>query len=321
MAFEVDTLTVEDILNNSELLYSKYLGKIKLDKRINSPLRLNSDSKSFVLSVYKSMIIYKDFVSGESGNVISFVAKYEKVSNSEATKICFKLLKSNPKIKSSKRVIESSNIIKNNSEPSDKFRAEYRDFHDYDLKYWAKLNVDINILEKFNVKCVSKLYCNNILKWQNSQSCPIYEYDISYKGNKKWYRPKSFKGTKHIGNIKSYSIMGLKQLPEASDLIIISKAYKDVLVLYSLGYNAICAASESIILKQEQIDLIKSKCSKIVVLLDNDKTGLEKMQRYKEIYNLECIVIDKESKCKDIAEYIERYKVENTKEFLKNNLK
>jgi hypothetical protein len=65
-------------------------------------------------------------------------------------------------------------------------------------------------------------------------------------------------------------VPGFLQLQYNAPLLIITKSMKDVMVLRSLGYEAISPRGENIMLPPECIEYMKRKYRKILVLFDND---------------------------------------------------
>ena len=132
----------------------------------------------------------------------------------------------------------------------------------------------------------------------------------------KIYRPLADKKEKWYGSTKRIHIFGYKQLPENSDLLIITKSLKDVMCLYSMGYNAISPASEGTLIPSEIITALKKRFKKIIILYDNDEPGKLYTERMNKKYGLDYIFIPEESGEKDISDYISHYNTDKTKELL-----
>lgn len=318
MPISVERYDIKDILFHSEIVFKSIIGDFNFGIKIKSPLRKDSHP-SFSCKKYQNTVLFKDFGTGEQGNVIKFVSLYYNIDQRTAISKCNDILS----IGNYKPTIINNNTKTsiNNQEvyASDLFTVEYRDWDLQDLKYWNSINITEDILELYSVKPVQTLFYNGYVKWLNVKGCSIYEYNINYLNNKEWYRPTALKNYRHIGNIRSYCIKGLAQL-EDSEFNIITKSYKDVMVLKSLNINAVCAASESVTFKEKEIKKIKSKANKTFTFFDNDEAGIKRKMEYEKKYNLNGIIIDNIYKAKDISDFILKYKKEKTLEFLNNTI-
>lgn len=299
---------------NQEALYSYYIGSsIKIGQAFNSPLR-KDETPSF--SIYKNNngeLMYKDFSTGESGDIIKFTMNYFNISRRSAIFKCLSdafrsilsndLLKVIPKYTYQKKV--ASIAIK--TVP----------FNKADIEYWGQFNIQIDTLNKYHVVAASHVWVNDKLLWVRNDKEPIYAYLAEDKI--KIYRPYSERKNKWICNTTSNIIFGEDNLPWLSDLLIITKALKDVMVLHELGYNAISPNGETTLLNRSQIEQLQKRFKKIIVLLDNDNAGIKAANKYNEQYNLKTIFLP--GKDKDISDYIKNNGIENTKSILLTLLK
>ena len=83
-----------------------------------------------------------------------------------------------------------------------------------------------------------------------------------------------------------------------------------------LGFKNIeCIApdSENTMIKESSINKLKEKYKSICVLFDNDEAGINSMQKYKERYGLNYIILDME---KDISDSIKVHGIQKVKEVL-----
>ena len=210
MGFQVNNLTIDDIYSNSDIIYRTIpeLSNYKLKKKINSPLRIDKNP-SFSLIEYNGTIFYKDSATDDSGNVVHFIAKYNNITYKEAIKICLNILDFGTVITK-----KSNSIIKENitvEEPLlNNFKVEYKNWDNYDENYWKQFGINLDILNLYNVKPVSKLYCYDVLRWVGSKFCPIYSFS-SFKNTQKFYRPYALKRSKWIGNMQQNCIFGYSQ--------------------------------------------------------------------------------------------------------------
>lgn len=307
----------ENILHNSvnhESLFSYYIGStINIGKAFNSPMR-KDNIPSF--SIYKSKsgeLMYKDFATGDSGDIIKFTMNYFNISRRRAVIKClsdaFRSILSNDLLK----VIPKYTYPKNDV----KIGIKTISFDKEDLKYWAQFNIKESILIKYNVVAVSHVWVNEKLIWVKTNTEPIYAYLA--EDRIKIYRPKSNRKAKWLSNTTKEIIFGINNIPTKGDLLIITKSLKDVMTLHSLGYNAVSPNGETTPLTTNQINVLKDRFKDIVVLLDNDQAGIDTANKYKTKYNLPIIFLP--DKDKDISDYINNNGITKTREILKIMLK
>lgn len=177
------------------------------------------------------------------------------------------------------------------------------------LKFWSKYNIKEDILEKYNVKSISQYSVEKCVFGSTSLN-----YSYSFRQNcasefssYKIYRPYE-KNFKWISNCSADIIQGLEQVEKSGDLLIITKSLKDVMVLYSLGYQSIAPQNEKIVVDPKKLGL---DYKRVLVLFDNDKAGKEGASKYPYP-----AIFMPEDKAKDVSDYIKLYGVENTKQLL-----
>ena len=87
-----------------------------------------------------------------------------------------------------------------------------------------------------------------------------------------------------------------------------------------MGYNieVVAPDSENVMIKQYIIDHLKKKYKKIITLFDNDKAGLEAVEKYNKIYNLDGFVINLS---KDISDAMKEHGFDAVHQHLKPLLK
>lgn len=79
---------------------------------------------------------------------------------------------------------------------------------------------------------------------------------------------------------------------------------KDVMCLYSLGYNSIAPQGESMFISKELYDELSLKWKRIVILYDNDKAGKEAVKKIQKETPIESVFIEE---YKDISDYHKNY--------------
>jgi DNA primase len=87
------------------------------------------------------------------------------------------------------------------------------------------------------------------------------------------------------------------------------------MLLNELGYNAISPLTETSIISENTIIVLKARFKKIVSIFDNDNTGNKASNHYFDKYAIPYIKVQGE---KDISDYCKINGIKKTKQFLKN---
>lgn len=324
MKFKFDSINItkEYLLskNNQETYLNYYLGVPIKKGLFRSPLRVD---KNPTCSFYKNKsgdIIFKDFGSNFSGNFITVVMQKYGVSYHKALRI----------IANDFGYINDSKLIKCNKIPEpieDSFiesksaiiQVEIQDFTKDELDWWLQYGITEKTLHKFKVFSCATVWLNGFIFTKSTKAHPIFGY---YRGKNKdgielWriYLPHHrSKEPKFLSNWKSIMIQGAKQLPKEDDLLVITKAMKDVLTLYELGITAIAPNSEHLFLTDAQYNKLKQRFKKIVILYDNDFVGISSMNKFrKQFPDIIPFWIPKKYECKDVSDFVKKYGIEKTR--------
>ena len=313
---------IDEILHYvSEMaIYRYYIGKdIKLNKPMNSPLRRDKNP-SWSLYISKSnRILWKDFATGESGDIVKLVREMYELTYREALKDIWSSMIAHKSIKrANKKITNGYKHIKK------EILVQKKYFTKTDDKYWEQYGIDRNTLKHFNVTPIATFWIKENGEHKQSSffyetNNPMYAYFV-YKSIK-IYRPlEKIKHRRWRGNLTTYDIQGLQQLKPYGKLLIITKALKDVMVLYKLGYNAIAPPSETSLIPKIIIDHLKTRFKNIVILYDNDEPGIKQSKKIAEKYNLNTIMIPKKLS-KDISDYVAKTSLQKGKELMESLLK
>ena len=181
------TLNIDRI--PAEEIYLKYgeINSIRYKKAIKSPLRPDKNP-SFSFIPFDNTVLWKDFATGETGNVITFVAKKLRVSNQEALE----------KIQKDFKGFDTGN--------SDfrKYRSIYnnknyellhipKNFTKVDEDYWTgRYYLPISFIKKESGFAVNKVLLKTTKwtrsKWVYLNTNPIYGFSF-WDNSFKYYRP------------------------------------------------------------------------------------------------------------------------------------
>lgn len=345
-------ITKEQILSKvSELdIIQYYLGEISFKKNYVNPIRPGDTSPSgrFYKNASTNKITFIDFADKSfnfdcftlvmKGFNLSFTDSLNKIVNDLNIKFdgTSTISKTN-KNSLGQKVFNDLNRAQSISETSlqknyDFIIKERGYFNQFDLKYWSQFNITEQILNKFNVKPVFKLYTKYLdtnkvsLSYTDKLVDPCYAYEFIYKNNTyyKLYRPLTTnKRYKWKSNVNKHIIQGFSSLEYNSKLLIITSSLKDVMTLTSLGYEAIAPQSESFFIDIETLKKLKFIYKHIVLFYDYDATGIKQSNTIKENYkdfNIKPIFTN-DNKLKDISDYIKEKGVDETKKLLVSELK
>lgn len=306
-----------------EQIFSFYIGsEVKNKKLFRSKLR---NDKNPTCSFYRNKsgtLIYKDFATGQSLNCFGYVMELFKCNYHTAVYIIandFGLIRDNTLVKNRGKII--SKDFKIDEKEFSKIQVEIQDFTNLELKWWAKYGITKDILDKFNVYSCKHVFLNGQLIAKSQQHCPIFGYyGKKYQGLELWrcYFPKRREG-RFIGNWPTKKIQGLEYLPKSGNLLVITKSMKDVMCLYSLGISAVAPNSETQFISDTILSDLKKRFKHIIVLFDNDLTGISFMNKQKRLHpELIYTWIPRESGAKDISDFYKIYNKKKTQELIKD---
>lgn len=262
-----------------EQIMEYYFGSyIRLNKSYQNPFRKDKFPSCRFYYTDQRVLLFNDFALGKQfscfqiaslsrGRPMSFGDIYRDMKNIPYTEI------PKPKVSffNEKKTREETTI-----------KVELIPFEQSDLDYWNQYNISEKVLKKFNIRKVGKAWTNGRLSYINLEQDPCYRY---MEGDRiKLYRPKSKKYK--FRNNYTIDIEGLDHLPERGELLVITKAMKDIMVLSTLGIPAVCPRSETKLLEPEIMNPLFERFTNIVVWYDADGVGEERsnlmFEKYKE---------------------------------------
>lgn len=297
----------EFYLNLSTRLYGQ---TIKM-KSVFNPAE-KTESMYIYFDDSKGYYRYKDFSSGYGGDSSNLIMDLYKLSRKQA----------NLKI-----VLDYSKYLEdNNYDPVTEYKiaATYkvsdfmiRHWNILDKSYWQSFKIGTDQLTKYEVipleyYTLSKIE-DNIETSFTIKGEHIYGYFKNDGTLYKIYQPKN-KEKKFI-KLLNY-IQGSEQLTYTTKYLMIISSLKDLMAFNSLGIQnieGIVPDSENSLLPDSLIQYYKEKYHKIITLLDNDKAGIQAMEKYKEKHELNYVIPPAE---KDIADCIKTHGIAKTREML-----
>lgn len=293
-------------------IYTYYIGTFKVGKPFSSPL-LRDEHPSFAIFAskkYPGRLFFKDH-RGPSGDSITFIKELFNLSYKDTLEriiVDFRLeeyfLISNTNLKQLKPVeyrLDKSSRKEFLASKLD-LNITSRGWEQHDLIYWKSHGISKNTLEIFNVVPI-KYY------WMYGRVYTADRLAYAYKEwkdeelNYKVYQPRrSSNNHKFVNGFLDGTFSGWELLPKKTNIIIITKSAKDCMFLYEHGYYAIAPQGEGYTFKPQVIDILKSKCDKLLLFYDCDEAGLNSAKRNAKEFNIEYITTG-DINSKDITDY------------------
>lgn len=309
-------ISKEHILSNisEEDIMHRYLSpfhsgskeSLRAGKNISNPF-LGTPQKTPSFNIFQAKgsdkWLYNDFATGEKGDCfelvqrlfnLSFTESLDRIASDFSLNFDLNIGKIKPKVSIPNIQFENPNIV-------------YKEFSVSEIDYWKKYGIDLVTLNLFNVKSVcnytSKSKDNKTYTVRNSNDNPIFGYQ-----NSKWvkiYKPRDTKYRfQFIGEKDPDFIFGWNQLSNSGGIVFITGGEKDVMSLTAHGFNAITLNSETATLPTNISEELKRRFKDVIVLYDNDATGLKYSESLSLIQGFYRLVLpDMPNNGKDISDF------------------
>lgn len=253
-----------------------YYFKIKsIPALIHSPLR-RDNKPSFALYCPKDTSInYKDFSTGESGNIWNLLAKMWNCTIAEAVKKVCNDINNKADINISNNTFKKHYTINRHID----LQCKVREWQDYDLKYWGSYGISLKWLKYADVYPIShKIVIKDNISYAFKADKYAYAY-VEFKEGRttlKIYQPFNKYGFKW-SNRHDRSVISLwTKVPKYGDKICICSSLKDALCLWAnVGIPSIAIQGEGYSISNTAINELKRRFKQIYICLDNDEVGLK----------------------------------------------
>ena len=162
------------------------------------------------------------------------------------------------------------------------YRVDAIPFTDETLNFWQHYGITESALQAFKVCCISSYEGTSSEGKPFSIKATPTEPIFGYLGKDyvKIYRPYSNKVRfLYGGKMPKIYCFGMEQIPTKGDMLFITGGEKDVLSLYSHGFNAICFNSETAQIPESIIEGLTLRFRHIILLYDADETGRRESHR------------------------------------------
>ncbi|MFT7072633.1 MAG: hypothetical protein ACJAX3_001613 [Patiriisocius sp.] len=292
-------------------VFQHYIADFKhLQKNFCSPLRSDKKPSANIFLGTGSEYLYKDFATGETLNCFDFVGKLKSVN--DFTKIMTIIENEVMNISKPKKTARLENAT---ATPVDKVIVTVLEKDNGN--YWKQYTEDDfranQYLEKYEVFALDSFQTNSGNTIKSNDHNPIYGFKIS-DGCYKIYQPLIDSKYKHqwIGSKPANfnNIIGIGQLPDSCDTILITEGYKDCTVsntnLNQHGIYAVGLDNVSTKLSASTIEILKNKCRNLLLCMDIDEPGLKGAESKSKEHGLRILTLPdllKQHEGKDISDW------------------
>jgi hypothetical protein len=313
----------DDILERVDeyTLYCHYLGfEPQLGMKYTSPIRVRADqyddfaSFGMFTSRTKKCVEYmwKDQGLGIHGDIFDLVRHlFPEITTRQDS---VDKIAADFGIINGSRTYERIPVIIPQPKKEFAIRVKSRPFDERDMLYWRSYNINKDILEYYHVSAILAYWTEKTQKEPRFPRKPGYAYRIWDRY--KLYFPYDAKDFKFRNNFDERHLEGMCQLRFNSDLLVITKALKDVMFFRSLGIESVAPRGEHTMIEHEFMQLFQARYKHILVLMDND--GKNKAPEYKARYGIPYTQIPLSTGEKDPTDHCKVYGAERTEILITN---
>lgn len=287
-----------------------YFGVSRIPCKMSSPLREDKHPSFGFYVTGTGHIGYKDYATGETGNIISLLQQYWDCSYTDV--LCrlyddmigdtgVEIVENRPPIErhSAKITYDKSDI-----------QVHIREWKQYDLDYWGSYGISKTWLEYAKVYPISHTIITKTEDdTQITYSIPVDKYSYVYIEKKddivqfKIYRPFNTDGFKWFSRMDGSVVSLWTKLPEKGDVVCVCSSLKDALCLWAnTGIPAIAVQGEGYSMSDTAIGVLKTRFKHLFVCFDNDEPGLADAVKFSERTGFTNVVLPPFEGGKDISD-------------------
>lgn len=324
----------EDVSLSDRDILKRYLGiTFTTSCAIQSPLRENDHNPSFSIQEWNDRITWKDFGTGEHGNVVGLMAKLWNVSYSDALlKIKFDEGDPIPRVGLIRRYKGKIHLTSQST-----MRIRVREWKDWDREFWASFGISQKFCEACNVYPISHAFFTkqDDKGITHTYSVPMDKYAYAYvefkdgKESIKLYQPysKTMKWlSKHDQSVWDLWTQAFMWADKVSNkAVILTSSRKDAMCLWeNLRIPAMSLQGEGYIPKPKVMKQVLDRFEKVYIWYDNDYShkddnpGQDNARKLIETYpSLINVCIPDEYLSKDPSDLVKNHGVETLKRLWK----
>ena len=306
----------DDIPMSDKDILDRYMGISKIPCMIQSPLREGDRNPSFSLYPWGNKVLWKDFGTGNKGNVIALLAELWHVDYHEAlVKIKLDCGYTVPNIGLTRRYRGKQHVTSNST-----ISVKVREWKDWDVEYWNSYGISEKFCKWCNVYPISHAFFTSEdkeSKIKKTVCIPMDKYAYAYfewkddKQSIKLYQPFSDRMkwlSKHDASVWDLWKQAFRWAELVSDdAVIITSSRKDAMCLWeNLKVPAMSLQGEGYIPKPQVMKQVLDKFKTVYLWYDNDfkhadsNPGQENAAKLIEMYpQLKNVVIPKDYESKD----------------------
>ena len=262
----------------------------------NSSLRVdNNPSVTFFIGD-SGRIIYYDFRDGKGLDCFAYVQKAFNISFDKALHLIakdFGLVSKSTILSAVKidRALQEGMNFDRESKKDSLIQFTHKPWSKETLAFWRLFEINEDELKTEKVYPVDRLFLNK-QEISNPTGTPRYAKVENYTpdlndptrtvNGVKIYSPYD-KNMKWLSSIPIHIPFGFDTLDYESNVIFITKSFKDMIVLKKLFTSVIATQNESeAALSQHTIDLLDPMFDKKIIVFDNDETGVTNSKKFNE---------------------------------------
>jgi len=318
------TLKREDVSVSDRDILSRYMGITStLPCTIQSPLRDDDKYPSFSFQEWNGTITWKDFGTGESGNIVGLMSRLWNVSYSEALlKIKMDEGEPIPRACLVHRYKGKVHITSNST-----IKVKVREWKEWDNEFWKSFGIPIAFAQWCNVYPVSHAFFTKKTEdgLEYTVTVPMDKYAYAYfewkdgQESIKLYQPYSTTMkwlSKHDHSVWDLWRQAFLYADHVSDdALIITSSRKDAMCLwYNLRVPAMSLQGEGYLPKPQVMKQVLERFKTVYLWYDNDfkhendNPGQDNAKKLIELYpSLHNICIPDELEAKDPSDLMKTW--------------
>lgn len=319
----VKTIAKEEVLSvyTEEQILHKYFPEVKtLPQKICSPFR-KDEHPSLGLSLWQGHIIWKDFATGDKGNLWTLLSgvmniPLSKVYERVFSDMCGKDFKGFKLKKPAGITFSNANCD---------LGTVRRKWSKDDFEYWSSYGITKDFLKKsgtFPISYILLRYDGFTSVIKADKFAYVYIEKKDGEITQKIYQPFNQRGWKwrSSSNASVWNLWTL--LPETGEKLVITSSKKDAMCIWcNTGIPSVCPQSEGTDLKPQVVEELKKRFAKIYVFYDNDfgrddNPGRRLGKKLAKQFGFIQIEIPETYEAKDPSDFYKKYGKEKFTEIL-----
>lgn len=307
------SITLDDVFSkcNEADIIGTYFGVSKIPCKMSSPLRVDKHpSFSFYVND-TGHIGYKDYATGESGDVIKLLQEYWNCSFTDVLCKVYDDMIGDTGVE----ITTGKHVVKKVSAKIDytktDFQVRIRDWKQYDLDYWADYGISRQWLEYARVYPISHTIITKTEEGGSTvtYAIPVDKHAYVYIEKKdgivqfKIYRPFNKDGFKWFSRMDGSVVSLWTRLPDKGDSVCVCSSLKDALCLWAnAGIPSVAVQGEGYNMSDTAVNVLRSRFKHLFVCFDNDEPGLADAVKFSNRTGFKNIVLPPFEGGKDISD-------------------